>query len=518
MGTLAVVVAVLIATTGSSDVGGTPFVSQADPDPPLPPAGGRNAFTARITSATVGPPIRPGFLGFSFEFQAVRSYTGTDPQRINPVLVQLIRNLSPGQAPVLRIGGDSTDVCLRARAGGRRAPVHRLSAHPELDGDHRGARPRARCAHDHGAQPGREPPALAAAEVRAYMHTIGRSAIEALEIGNEPNVYDKLAGYKSPQGGSFDVRGPGFGYPSFLSEFQAVAATAPASTLAGPALAVGPTAGPGSWVNTLPDFLSQEQRVQIMTVHRYPLRNCFVPPSSPQYPTVSHLLAGYATAGLAASLRRWIAIAHAQHRQIRVDELNSVACRGKAGVSDTFASSLWVVDALFELARAGVDGVNMHTLPDSAYKLFEFSRSHGRWRARVEPVYYGLQLFAQAAPPGSRLLAVRGVKSSTRISVWATRAPDRRVRVALVNEDPSRTRTVTITRPAGMAGAPTLERMQGPSVHAKRDITLGARTYGAQTYSGILAQPRTQPLAATRAGAYRISLPHGSAALLTFSP
>ncbi len=518
MGTLAVVVAVLIATTGSSGVGGTPLVSRADPDPPLRPAGGRNAFTARITSATVGPPIRPGFLGFSFEFQAVRSYTGTDPQRINPVLVQLIRNLSPGQAPVLRIGGDSTDVSYAPAPGVGALPFVGYPLTPSWMAT------TAALAHELGAHMimglnlGANRPALAAAEVRAYLHTIGRSAIEALEIGNEPNVYDKLAGYKSPQGGSFDARGPGFGYPSFLSEFQAVAATAPASTLAGPALAVGPTAGPGSWVNTLPGFLSQERRVQIMTVHRYPLRNCFVPPSSPQYPTVSHLLAGYATAGLAASLRRWIAIAHAQHRQIRVDELNSVACRGKTGVSDTFASSLWVVDALFELARAGVDGVNMHTLPDSAYKLFAFSRSHGRWRARVEPIYYGLQLFAQAAPPGSRLLAVRGVKSSTRVSVWATRAPDRRVRVALVNEDPSRTRTITITRPAGMAGAPTLERMQGPSVHAKRDITLGARTYGAQTYSGILAQPRTQLLAATRAGAYRISLPHGSAALLTFSP
>ena len=132
-------------------------------------------------------------------------------------------------------------------------------------------------------------------------------------------------------------------------------------------------------MNTVADLLRRTPRISTMTIHRYPLRNCYVPPSSPQYPTVAHLLSSYATVTLADSLRRWIDIAHAQHRRLRVDELNSVACRGKAGVSDTFASALWVTDALFSLARAGVDGVDMHTLPDAAYELFAFSRHGGRW-------------------------------------------------------------------------------------------------------------------------------------------
>jgi hypothetical protein len=92
------------------------------------------------------------------------------------------------------------------------------------------------------------------------------------------------------------------------------------------------------------------------------------------------------------------------------------------------------------------------------------------------------------------------------------------VRVALVNEDPSRTRTVTIRPPRGLATGPTLERMQAPSVHARGNVTLGGRSYGAQTYTGALAQPHTRQLAATRSGTYRISMQHGSAALVTFSP
>ena len=50
---------------------------------------------------------------------------------------------------------------------------------------------------------------------------------------------------------------------------------------------------------------------------------------------------------------------------------------GKRGVSDTFASALWVLDTLFNLAAVGVDGVNVHTLPGAAYELFTFRYRRG---------------------------------------------------------------------------------------------------------------------------------------------
>ena len=102
--------------------------------------------------------------------------------------------------------------------------------------------------------------------------------------------------------------------------------------------------------------------------------------------------------------------------------MNSVSCGGEPGVSDTYATALWAVDALFEMVRVGVDGVNIHSRPGVTNELFTFTRSHGRWQARVNPVYFGLMMFADAAPPGSRLLRV-GDSGGTGLKIWATKAP-----------------------------------------------------------------------------------------------
>ncbi|MFZ0043840.1 MAG: glycosyl hydrolase family 79 C-terminal domain-containing protein [Solirubrobacteraceae bacterium] len=514
------VVAVVVLSSGPGDAGTT--ARTARPDAPVSvehtasPAALRRAArgAVAVTDHPAGREIAPGFLGLSFEFQAVRAYTGPDADAVNPVLLALIRTLTPGQRPVIRIGGDSTDISYPVARGVRPLPY---VGYPLTSS---WMKTTAALAHDLDAEMimglnlAADDPGLAAAEGREYLRAFGPRFVTELEIGNEPNVYGNITKYKTAAGGEHKARPEGYGYPAYRHEFRAVAAAAPRLPLAGPALAAGPDPGKGSWIETMSDFLRRDKSVALMTVHRYPLRNCYVPPSSVQYPTVGHLLSDYSTSGLAASLRPWIKIAHSQHRQLRLDELNSVACRGKRGISDTFASSLWVTDALFSLARAGVDGVNMHTLPNSAYELFQFSRSDGRWRAQVKPVYYGLQLFAQAAPPGARLLKLGGRRPPSGLSVWATRGPDRRVRMVLINKSPSHGDTVTL-HVAGAAGAATVERMTAPNVHARARVTLGGRSYGRETYTGRLSAPQTTTLA-PRLGVYKVTVPRGSAALVTF--
>ncbi len=510
VGALAAIVTViaLLAGTGSGDPRGS--ANAVNPAAPLV----KPDFALTI-GRPFGRPIRAGYLGLSIEFNAVRSYTGSDPRQINPVLVQLIRNLSPDQRPEIRIGGDSTDASW--------APSRKLAAPPpqvkyKLTPGWfatTGALIRALRANlTMGINLGANQPALAAAEARRDMHVFGRS-LQAFEIGNEPNVYNKIAAYHTPSGAPVLTRPASYGYPRYLSEFRAIARRLPPMALAGPALAAGPEPVPGSWIGAMTGYMKSDPRIRTLTIHRYPLRNCFVASGSPQYPTVSNLLSSYATAGLAAGVRRYVRVAHAAGRRLRIDELNSVACHGKRGVSDTFASGLWALDALFELARVGVDGVNLHTLPHSAYELFQFSRAGGRWHAFVLPVYYGLDLFARAAPPGSRLLKIHGERRPG-LGVWATRAPDGQVRVVIDNESTTTAQNVGLRAPVDAAGPATLVRLRAPSVQARTGVTIGGASFGSNTYTGDLPGPQAQRLDANR-GLYSLSVPAGSAALVTFS-
>ncbi len=517
----AVIAAVLLSSSSAErtrDPRGAREASTAGPTIPAdPPRPGDPKVTVSVSGREVGSPIASGFLGFSFEFQGVRAYTGSDPAHVNPVLVELIRNLTPGQAPVLRIGGNSTDISYVVGPGVKPLPYEGYELTPSWMAT-TGALAKALGARMiMGLNLAANDPALDAAELRDYAAALPAHSIDAVEIGNEPNVYNKITAYHTPAGDVFHARPRSFGYPAFRRQFERIANQTLPMTLAAPALAAGPSPGKGSWVNTVADLLHRTPRIATMTVHRYPLRNCYVPPSSPQYPTVSHLLSGYATIGLAKSLKPWIDIAHAQHRRLRVDELNSVACRGKAGVSDTFASALWVTDALFSLARAGVDGIDMHTLPDAAYELFAFHRRDGRWQAQVRPVYYGLQLFAQAAPAGARLLAVSRHGADSGVSAWATRAGaggHDTLRVVVINKSQATRKTVTLRLPTGSGTTATIERLLAPSAHAKRRVTLGGRTYGAATETGQLAAPEVGRVRA-RGGKVTLSVPGASAALVT---
>ena len=85
----------------------------------VPTAAGAATSPTAVTvgPATIGRPIPDGFVGLSMEYRGVSAFTGDDPAAPNPILIQLIRNLAPGQRPVLRIGGDSTRLELVAGPG-----------------------------------------------------------------------------------------------------------------------------------------------------------------------------------------------------------------------------------------------------------------------------------------------------------------------------------------------------------------------------------------------------------------
>jgi hypothetical protein len=157
--------------------------------------------------------------------------------------------------------------------------------------------------------------------------------------------------------------------------------------------------------------------------------------------------------------------------------------------------------------------VNIDTTPGALDALFTSRQVSGAWEAAVRPEYYGLMMFAQAAPPSSRLLSLSGATGDT-LRDWATLAPDGQTRVVLINTDPGRARRVYV-RVARASGSAGLEWRDAPSVHATTGVTLGGQRFGAETTTGRLADPpRTTSMTAVD-GHYAVTLPPGSAALLT---
>ena len=252
--------------------------------------------------------------------------------------------------------------------------------------------------------------------------------------------------------------------------------------------------------------------MKVATLHRYPLQQCFIPAAAPQYPSVAHILAPSASQGLADSVAPLVGVAHARRVALRIDEMNSVSCGGAPGVGNSFVSALWALDATFQMARVGVDGVNFHTYPGAPYELFTFDRKHRKWTGSVAPEYYGLLMFAQAAPAGARLLHTSGSLGNVRS--WATRAPDGTVHVVLINDYTAQSRTIDVGI-AGATGAATLEYLRAPGVTAKTGVTLGGQGFGTATTTGLLSgRSAAVPVTATH-GAYVVKMPPASAALLT---
>jgi hypothetical protein len=472
-------------------------------------AASADTLSATVSTTPSGPSMPSGFVGVSFEYRAMHEYTGRDPRAINPVLESLLQGLVPGQSPVIRIGGNSTDdtwwpikgmippggIYYRLTKGWLRT-TRALAA--DLN---------AKLILGINLAAGR--PAIAAAEGRAFDSGIGSKYIDDLEIGNEPDLFSVFAWYKDRRGHVYWRRSSKYDLAAYTKQFTQWAKALPNLPLAGPAVS-----GP-NWLHGLNGFIKAEPRLKLVTYHRYALRNCTTDPTDPTFASIPNLLADYSSAGLAAPLSPFVETASSHHLALRIAEMNSASCQGKAGVSDTFASALWALDTMFNFASRGVQGVNFHMLPGSHYELFTTSQTApGAWQAFVHPEYYGLMLFAQAFPPGARPLPVTAPPGP--VKVWATEGPDGTVRVVAINQDATAEHDVQVLIPGATNGG-SLETLAAPSLAATTGVSLGGQSFGDETTTGTLpGAPATAPVTPS-SGVYTVPLAPGSATLMTIS-
>jgi len=349
-------------------------------------------------------------------------------------------------------------------------------------------------------------PSSASRWAQAALAGLPRGSIIAFEVGNEPDLYAHWYWFASigrsrlttailPRSISSPIYDE-----DYLSYSRLLARVAPTVPLAAPALA-NPSRN-SSWLTSLID--GSHPDLGIVSAHSYPYSSC-VKPTYPSFATIPRILSERASAGIAGALRGAISLAHRAGLSFHLTELNSVTCGGRPGVSNTFATALWAPDALFDLLRAGVDGLNVHIRATTINAPFVFNNDG----LQVRPLLYGLLLFVRTLGPGAALVPSHlRATPSLHLKVWAVRVRHDILHVLMIDKG-NRSISVHLRLPATRPAS--VERLLAPSVSARFGETLGgqqlsqAATWEGAAVSEIVRRGR---------GGYVLTIPRLSAALL----
>jgi hypothetical protein len=285
-------------------------------------------------------------------------------------------------------------------------------------------------------------PRNALALARAAGRQLPRGALETVEIGNEPDLYTRSRTFHVPGHVHRRLRKHGTYGPDVYGRDAARYLDVLSRGLRPPArLAVAGFAGP-KWWSALPGLLHRwGDGPGAVSGHLYALPRC-----GGAAPHLSWLLSIEASRARARALAPLAAIARRHNLPLRITELNSAACGGRRGLSDTFAAGLWLTDTLFALVREGVVQADVHTWAHARYEPFAVFGPSG---ARARPPLAGMVAFARAAPAGSRLIAV-AVHGAKGVRAWATVDGAGTVRIALIAASRAR---VTVAAPGRGCGS-----------------------------------------------------------------
>ncbi|MGH2868020.1 MAG: glycosyl hydrolase family 79 C-terminal domain-containing protein, partial [Solirubrobacteraceae bacterium] len=161
--------------------------------------------------------------------------------------------------------------------------------------------------------------------------------------------------------------------------------------------------------------------------------------------------------------------------------------------------------ALFELLRAGVNGVNVHIRAHAINAPFKLTNRG----LSARPLLYGLILFARTIGPDAQLLTVRlHAKRSLHLKAWAVRVRGGAVHVLLINKS-EHSATVDLQLPA--SGPATVQRLIAPSTSSRSGVTLGGQQLARNgSWQGHPANETITP----DNHRYQLTVPQFSAALL----
>jgi len=427
--------------------------------------------------------ISPDFIGFGYETSAV-AQTNYFAAR-NTTLVRLYRNLSPHG--LIRIGGNISDHTrfdpdgvASVQTETNVTVINRRNLQ-DLAGFARATGWRVMW----GLNLGTGSREAAAQEAHAVAGIMGNH-LHSFEIGNEVDIHGRY---------TLKYRDFNSYYSNYFAFRQSIRVALPSSNFSGPDVANNL-----GWLLT---FATNEAKdIRLLTHHYY--RTGAKTPGA----TIENLLKP--DDGWESKLSQLQAISRNSGVSFRINEINSFYGGGKAGVSDTFASALWVLDYMFQIATFGGDGVNMETDINQLGWISHYSPivHDADGTCRVRPEYYGILAFALAGN-GDLLKATLDRKGEINISAYATRDERGALWITMVNKDLSGDAAVEIALPPNYRKLEAF-RLEAPAVTSTNQVRLA----GTEVSSDGKWTPGPPQKITAKASSAEISVPHASALLL----
>lgn len=391
--------------------------------------------------------IPSDFMGLGYEISSVARRGLLSAS--NSVYVQLCRTL--GSSGIMRVGGNTSDYASYAASAQplsspengpgsvvNDAVLRDLGSFLEATG----------WKLIWGLNLGRGTIEAAVEEAKAVLAAT-RSSLFAFEIGNEPDLFARREIHRKK----------GYDYEDYLLEYRrfrdALRKSIPGIPLAGPDVAVAT-----SWVSR---FARDEGRDTKLLTHHY-YREGQNPTS-----TIDKLL--QTDPKLAPMLADLQAASKSCGAPYRICETNSFSGGGKPGVSDRFASALWVLDFMYRLAAAQCGGVNMETGVNQLGFVSSYSPigddEHGHYVAA--PEFYGMLAFAYGA---GQLIRSELSAGNLNLEAYATVKRDKRLWVTLINKESDFDASISIDGSLPFQNGSVL-RLSAPSLESSSGVTFG---------------------------------------------
>jgi hypothetical protein len=429
--------------------------------------------TVTVSEKAIGQ-IGREYIGLSFE-----SATVNNGDRYDAVgnIVNLLKTLGTS---VLRFGGDSAD--LADFTGLKPSALRGLHRLTKASG----------WSAIYTENLGVFNAALVSADARRVRAALG-SKLLGFACGNEPDQYAAVG-----------LRPVSYTIGDYLTQvshcYQAIRAGAPGAPLAGPDTTHMP-----AWFG--PYAAREAGAIRVFGQHYYPL-GCASAGDSPAALAGTLLSPGLA-AREAARFDSYTAQVKRSGAPLIMTETNSACGGGVKGLSNSYASALWVIDYLLTGAEHGVSGMNVTGGLNTLCSGYTVLCATGNYMYRPQPIYYGM-LFTHLLGVG-KLLRVK-ISPGGNLTAFAVR-PSAGGGLRLMVENLSQQQASVAIDVGSYRGTATVLRMTGPSLLA----TSGVRLQGASvTRKGSIKLGKPGTITCT-AGGCPVTLAPYTAAMVTIA-